>query len=435
MTGMHGRIRPRVPEARRPTDAEASTGGPKPSTGVVGITAGYVAVAGSSVVLLGAGPRVLGLTPFSTLALVWTLSTLFGLGLANPTEQVVTRRLSAGEPGAMLPFRWLILWAALCATAVLTLAHSLPSAQNGTGLVPGTLAAVAGWVATCWVRGSLAGGGHLGRYAVVLFAEAVVRVCLVILALLAPTWAGAALAAAVGGPLLLAAGVGVLLRRPAPRPLTTRSSEHEGEHLYFGVVAVAYQACLNGPALALDWQVGAVLPALVGAFVAASTMLRGPSLLVGGLSTQALVSLSRSWARGDRENYAAQTHDLAVHWARLALPSTGLVLLLSPWLLPLYYGSAVGLRAVVVVALAASTIFATAAAVGAGPLFAAGRGRTAAVAWALGAIITMVIVAGSGGSTRWLVVGLVAGPFSAAAVVVHAVRVVLLGAGPPEARP
>jgi O-antigen/teichoic acid export membrane protein len=394
------------------------------------MTIGYIAVAGSSVVLLGAGPRLLGSAGFSTLALVWTLSTLFGLGLANPTELVVTRRLSAGEPHALHPFRWFSLWSVLSILAVLLGGGSLHAARNGVGLTWGTILAVTGWVAATWVRGSLAGGGHLTRYGAVLVVEAASRIGLVAVALLVPSWAGAALAAAVGVPLLLAAGAGLLLRRPGRSVVVPRSEDHAGEHLHFGVVSVAYQACLNGPALLLDWQVGYATPALVGAFVAVSTVLRAPSLLVGGLSTQALVSLSRSWSDGDWETYSAGTRTLAVRWARLVLPATCLVLLLSPWLLPLYYGSAVGLSPAVVVGLALSTVLATGAAVGTGPLFAAGRGRTAAMAWAAGAAVTSVVVVASSGSTTWLVIGLVSGPLVAAVLVVLGVVAALRAANP-----
>jgi O-antigen/teichoic acid export membrane protein len=399
-------------------------------TGVIGVTAGHVTVAASSVVLLGAGPRILGLEGFSTLALVWTLSTLFGLGLGNPTEQVITRRISAGESDAARPFWWLVLWAAVCAVAVLLFGGSLPAAQHGTGLVPGTLVALLGWGTACWVRGSLAGAGHLTRYALLLVVEAVFRVVLVALALLFPPWAGALLAGAVGVPLLVAACVGLLLRQPLPIPRVVRSSDHAGEHLYFGVVSVAYQMCLNGPALALDWQVGASQPALVGAFVAVSTILRSPSLLVGGLSMQALVTLSRAWARGYRSDYIAGTRSLALRWVRLIVPTTLVILLLSPWLLPLYYGSPVDVPASVVVALAISTVFATgAAAVGTGPLFAAGRGRVAASAWGAGAFVTTAVVVGFSGATPWLVVGLVVGPLLPALVVAHRVVVTLRDAG------
>jgi O-antigen/teichoic acid export membrane protein len=373
------------------------------------------------VVLLGAGPRVLGPTGFSTLALIWTLSTLFGLGFGNPTEQVVTRRISAGEPRAMRPFRWLALWAALTALAVVLFGGSLPSAQTGAGLVPGTLAAVAGWFAVCWVRGSLAGAGHLSRYAVVLVVEAALRVAFVALALLVPAWAGPALAVAVGTPLLLAAVVGLLLDRPVPQPAAERPTNYAGEHLNFGVVSVAYQVCLNGPALVLDWQVGTAQPALVGAFVAVSTVLRAPSLLVGGLSTQALVTLSRSWARGERRDFAAGTRDLAVRWARLVVPATLLVLLLSPWLLPFYYGSSIDVPTTIAIALAVSTFVATGAAIGTGPLFAAGEGRIAAAGWGTGSVIATVVVIASSGATVWLAIGLVSGPLLAALVVVRRV--------------
>ncbi|WP_156399806.1 lipopolysaccharide biosynthesis protein [Phycicoccus sp. Soil748] len=406
----------------------------RPTAVVVTITAGYVAVAVSSVALLGAGPRILGPAAFSTLALVWTLSSVFGLGLGTPTEQAVTRRISAGEPGALRPLGWLLLWAGVVVLLLLLLGDRLPAASTGSGLVPGAVLAVVGWVGVTAVRGRLAGQGHLTRYAVVLGAEALLRMVFVLLAVLLPEATGSLLAASVGGPLALSAAIGaVALRRlPVPSPSTTdpergdgSHGKHSGEHLQFGVVSIAYQVCLNGPALALDWKVGHTQPALVGAFVAVSTVLRSPSLLVGGLSTQALVTLSSAWASRDLSSYAASTRVLARRWAALVMPTTLLVLVLSPWLLPLYYGSSLEVSAAVVVSLAVSTLVATAAAVGTGPLFAAGRGRTAAVAWAAGAVVTTALVVASAGDTTVLVAGLVCGPLVAGVIVLRAVALTI----------
>jgi hypothetical protein len=77
--------------------------------GVRVVTIGYVLVGGSSFLLLAAGPRLLGTVSFSGLGLIWTVSTLFGIGVALPTEQLVGRRMNVGSPDPVsVPVRWLL---------------------------------------------------------------------------------------------------------------------------------------------------------------------------------------------------------------------------------------------------------------------------------------------------------------------------------------
>src|SRR6478735_2901642 len=64
--------------------------------GVTEVTLGNLAIALSVVAMLAVGPRTLGTEAFAGFALAWTATTLFGYGLAMPTEQLVARRVSAG---------------------------------------------------------------------------------------------------------------------------------------------------------------------------------------------------------------------------------------------------------------------------------------------------------------------------------------------------
>ena len=57
---------------------------------VSAVTVGNVGIAISVAAMLAAGPRLLGPGPFVGLGLAWTLTTVFGYGLAMPTEQLIT---------------------------------------------------------------------------------------------------------------------------------------------------------------------------------------------------------------------------------------------------------------------------------------------------------------------------------------------------------
>jgi O-antigen/teichoic acid export membrane protein len=390
-------------------------------SGTVWITAGYLAVAASSAVLLAAGPRILGSDDFSGLALVWTLSSLFGLGVATPTEQVVTRRVSARAADVRRPVQWLVVGALGASLLLAVLGDALPAARASSAMVPAAIGAIVGWTVVGPVRGLLAGAGQLRRYAVVLGVEAGLRILIVLVGALVSGASGTLLAGAVGAPLIVAGLVGRLLRATAKHVVVEQAAESRSlEHVYFGVVSLAYQACLNGPALILDGQRGTAEPALIGMFVAASTVLRAPSLLVSGLNTVALVNLSRRWSVRDVHGFAASTAQLAVRWVVFVVPASVVLLVMSPWLLPVYYGSPVHLPSGVVVSLTLSTIVATAGATGTAPLFASGRGHVAAGAWTVGAALTLVGLGWSGRSDGRLAASLVLGPALVMLVVVGA---------------
>jgi O-antigen/teichoic acid export membrane protein len=200
------------------------------------------------------------------------------------------------------------------------------------------------------------------------------------------------------------------------------------EHLSFAVMSVAYQVCLNGPALVLEWRLGTSRPETVGAFVAASTYLRAPSLLIGGISTHALVTLSRTWASPHRAVFNSHLSALFRRAAVISAPAIVVALGASPWVLPLYYGKPTNLPPVLLAALALSTMMAIAGAVGGAPLFAAELGAHAAAAWAAGAALTACFVVVAPGLGLWMSVGLVLGPF-VAAIWIFALVSRLVGAG------
>jgi hypothetical protein len=379
--------------------------------GVRVVTIGYVLVGGSSFLLLAAGPRLLGTVSFSGLGLIWTVSTLFGIGVALPTEQLVGRRMNVGTPDPVsVPIRWLLALGML-AGGLCWLAGSRSAAADALpALVPGMLLAVAGWIALAVVRGRIAGSGDLTIYGGVLGVESATRVILVVVAAVHPAWSLDLLPLAVGLPLVFAALAGSLVRVPLESPRRGATAPAASEQLSFVLVAVGFQVCLNGAPLLLEWRSGSTAPAAVGAFVAASTYFRAPSLLVGGISTHAIVELSHAWGAMDlvRFRTARSAAMRQVFWL-LGL-SCFLMTVLAPIALHAYYGAKVDLPLTVLLALPLSTVIAVTAAIAVQPLLAAGHGGAAGALWLAGACVTCLFLAVSSELDDWTGVALVAGP-------------------------
>jgi hypothetical protein len=373
------------------------------------VTLGYLFVGGSSFVLLAAGPRMLGRETFSGLGLIWTVSTLFGIGIATPTEQVINRRMNGGTRGAVVgPLRVLLALAVAAATACLLIGPHAAAAQRLELLGPGMALTVAGWTAAVAVRGRLAGTGDLVGYTAVLMAEGLIRVGMVALAILLPGEAMVLLATAAGLPLLLAGLVGLAVRVPVgegppgegPADVAALSGPDveqpsaPAEQAMFVLVSMGFQICLNGAPVLLEWRFGSLLPAAVGAFVAASTYFRTPALLAGGVLTHALVELSHAWGAADPVRFRAARSAGLRRTLLVIVPSTAAVALVAPFALRLYYGAPVDLPWLVLAALPVSTVLAV----------------VAAGLWLGGAAVTSLLLATSDGLDWRFALGLLAGP-------------------------
>jgi O-antigen/teichoic acid export membrane protein len=339
------------------------------------------------------------------------VASVFGFGLASPVEQLVTRRLNVGAPHAVRrPLLLLVAAALVLSVLAVVLGSHAAAALAYPQLVPAVVGTVLGWTAVAAVRGRLAGAGDLAAYGGVLVVESGTRVLLVAAAVLDRPHAAVLLGAATGLPLLLAAGLGAQVH-PGER---SRSAQPEddvvrAEQLSFTAVSLGLQICLNAPPLLLEWRVGP--GAAVGAFVVANSYYRIPTVLIAGVSTPALVSLSHAWGDRDLTRFWAVLSRALRTMAVLAAGATGLTALASPWLLPLYNGGPLLLPGLILVGMGVSTVVAVIAAVLAQPLLAAGRGRSAAAAWMAGALVTCAFLALAPGTTGPLVpAGLVAGP-------------------------
>jgi O-antigen/teichoic acid export membrane protein len=385
--------------------------------GSVDTTAGYLAVGLSAAALLSVGPRLLGAHAFSGLGLAWTVTSVFGFGIAFPTEQLLSRRLNVGlARGIRRPMYWLAAAGALVALAGVPIGAQLPAAQGFRPFAISIALAIVGWVGAIAVRGRLAGAGDLRAYGLVLLLESGTRIALVCVALVERCAAPAALGAAVGAPLLVAAAVGAVLRVERPPSADGKRSDQLGtEQLAFIAVALGYQVCLNAPPLVFAWRTGDATVAAVGAFVAANTYFRTPTVIMGGTVTHALVTLSQAWGICDLHLFRAALGRAMRNVTVVGVGASALVAAAAPLLLHLYYGSSLSLPILLLGALAVSSLIAGIALVAVQPLLAAGLGSIAALAWAAGALTTLALFTLSSGRDALAAAGLVAGPVVALA--------------------
>jgi O-antigen/teichoic acid export membrane protein len=412
---------------RRPTSRRR--GGALPAT------VGFLGVGVSAMLLNLIGARVLSPGAFSGVVVAWTVSNVFGLGVGNPTEQLISRRLNvqADDP-VRGPLRRLVIAALVAAALTLALTSNAISGRGYPLLAPTAILAIAGWVAVVVVRGRLAGRGDLVAYSGVLLVEAVLRVGLLGAGALFPGSADVLLGASVPLPLLAAAAMGAVfvVPRVADRQVERTAGGEPGlpvgEQLGFMAVSVGYQVCLQSAVLLLGWQIGAGREAAVGAFGSVNSYFRTPTVLIGGIVTHALVALSHAWGTRDRSAFSAALRRPIRGVAVVGLGGTVLVGLAAPVLLPIYYPHPLGLPLHLLVALAVSTVLATFGSLMIVPLLAAGRSRTAAAAWLGGGIVTVLVLVGSSGTDALESVGVMVGPLTALAVAGWGVRSLLRAA-------
>lgn len=359
---------------------------------------------------------MLGPDSFGGLAWVWTLATIYGFGLATPTEQVVIQRSGARRAGTIrTPVGVLIGGALLAVTGLAITGPRVASVHSFGPLVPSAVLAVAGWSVVAVARGRLAARGDMVAYGAVLLMESAMRLGLVALAWTMPAASPALLGLAVGLPTLLAGAVAALMTRgrDATSPEETRGGPlSPSPHLSFVVVACGYQACLNGPPLLLGWGAPSLTSAALGAFVVANTWFRSPTILTGGTSVHALGVLTRTWSTGDRDGFARHLRRSLGVAATTAAGASAVCLAAAPLALPLLYGTETGLDARLALALACSTVLSVAAVMVGTALLAIGHGADAAVAWMVGALLTSALVLTSGGLTGVLNLAIVLGPLA-----------------------
>lgn len=408
--------------------------------GVLDVTIGNLSVAASVVVMLAVGPRSLGPEAFVGCALAWTATTVFGYGLAMPTEQLISRRvISSDHSQAQMAARRLVLIAAIASAATTAWAAWSPAARTYGLMLPAVLVGIWGWTLAAVVRGELAGRGNLRSYSWIFGLEACMRALLVAAAWLAPGDAPALLACSIGLPVLAASAAGLALScRGRPTSESRRitlgdavignrtaieASSERREQFAFVIIAAGYQVCLNAAPIVLEWRLGATADAaLIGAFVVANSYFRLASVLTGGFATPTLVRLSAAQARGDETAFGRDLRRALLGVTATAGLATITSIVMAPVVLSLVYGRSLLLAPIVSAALAVSTVAAAVAAVTGTALMAIGDAGAAARWWALGAVTLLVIVALDDHLSGLTAAGLVMGPAVTLGGMLHATR-------------
>jgi O-antigen/teichoic acid export membrane protein len=383
-------------------------------------TAGFLSIGVSATLLVIIGSRVLSAPAFSGLFVAWTIVNVFGFGIGTPTEQLISRRMNAAAPGSLRPALLRLLVAALIGAAVtIGLAVGSPQAHDFPLLAPSALLAIVGWTAVVVIRGRLAGSGDLLGYAGVLGVESVVRTLLLGACLVLPGQAMTLMAAAVAVPVLVAAAAGAMVVIPAAASSGSAPDPAYGdarEQLWFVMYSIGYQVCLQAAVLLLGWRAGVSRTAVVGAFGAVNSYFRTPTVLMGGITTHALVMLSRAWGAADPAGMRAALRGALRNGIVVGLGGTLLLGLAAPVVLPIYYHHKLGLPLALMAGLAVSTVITVLAAILVQPLLAAGRGATAGLAWLAGGATTVVMFALSSGTDRLATAALICGPLLALAI-------------------
>jgi hypothetical protein len=393
--------------------------------GAAGVTVSLALVAASGAALLAVGPRVLGDVTFGSLGLEWTISAIFGLGVAAPTEQLINRRVNVAPGASTRGVLVGLLGGTALALAVVVVVFTGSAAQSRFGwLVPGACVAVLGWAWSALARGRLLGAGDLRGYAESQLIEALARATLLVAAAVVHSDRAqhVLLAAAVGAPLFAGAAWAAGHRHDVAEDAQGELPPGEREQLAFVLYALGYQACLNGPVLLLEWRAGAALPALTGAFVVANSYFRAATIITGGVLVQALTAMSMAWGRADTDGFGVALRRATRRAVLLAAATSALALLLSPLALPLLYGAHLGLPRSTYLALTVSTVLVVAVGTRATALLASGRSWHAVAGWMSGAgslVLVSLLLPVHDGVILW---ALLVAPLVALVVVHRAVR-------------
>ncbi len=419
------------------TDADQSAGvGHLSST-----TIAWGAVGGSAFVLLASGPRLLGVDVYSSLAVAWTVVTIFGMGLAIPGEQTVTRAVAGGHVRGVagaVRLRLLVM-------AALTLALLIPSALGaqpvlGTSAVwsAGMVLGALGWALVAGPRGRLTGAGRFHQYAALLAVEAAVRIVLCAAAWLFRDQASWLLSLAMGLPLLVAAVVGQWFLRADTAPRAGEGSALLAEQGAMTAVALAAQVVLSTAPLWLAAR-GVEGAAAAGAFVSATSYMRVPSLFAGGIQAMVLSRSSAAAGIGDADAVAGLARRSALLAAGVCTGVVVVLLVLSGPALLLLYGPGIDIGWGVLAVLGASTVIFVSGNVITQVYLGCRRSVTAAGIWVGAAVVTTValaLLATSSAGAAWAgLIGVVVGVGALLALLARTVRGVsgvasLAGGGP-----
>jgi O-antigen/teichoic acid export membrane protein len=254
-----------------------------------------------------------------------------------------------------------------------------------------------GWTFLAGPRGRLAAASDFSGYSGTLLAEGLTRVGLCLLAWMVPSAAALLLASAVGVPVVVSA---LVARRRVPTQPPgdgeVAGHAHLSEQSFITAVALLSQVAINSAPLWL--QARTTDAALAGQYVSATSYLRIPIFLIGGLGTVALSAVSG--AHGGRDLVRARRTAIrsAGTAALVGLVGTGALLLVSGPALRIIYGTNVDLGEATLLVIALTTVLSMTAGIVTLVCLGCARSAPAAAVWLLAALGVSAGLAAQAGS-------------------------------------
>jgi O-antigen/teichoic acid export membrane protein len=302
-------------------------------------------------VYLAVVARALTPAEYATFGAFWALALVLGFGPFLPLEQELARRLSLREARRQVLVAGAATAAVLGVLALVVLAAAFPLVWSSLDAHPWAFAAL---VALCLVsagqfllRGLLIGTDRLVRHGAVMVLDAVARLGLAVVLLVAGgneaayyCWALVAAIAVAHLPLIPGAW-----RRaehepstPAPDPARHSTRALTGSAMPLLVGSVCAQLLLNGLPVVVVALADGTAQTAAGVFVAAFTLAKAPLSMVVPLQSAVVPTLTRLLSAGRRREVLRLLAKGVVGLAGLALVGVPLAWWIGPWIVALVFG-------------------------------------------------------------------------------------------------
>jgi O-antigen/teichoic acid export membrane protein len=251
---------------------------------------------------LAVSAHALGPARYASVSVLWSVTYLGALGFFLPLEQEVARAVAArftkGEGGGPVVHRAAQIGLAglVGLIVVIVAAGGVLTGRlfdHHSVLLLSLALAMMAYLPVHLTRGMLSGSGRFGSYGVLLGAEGVIRlaacVVLAIVAVQTPGPYGLALALAPFASLLIVVSATADARRPGPPAPVSEVSAALGWLL---AGALALQALVNGPAVAIKLLASPSEQAQTGRFIAGLLMCRVPLFFFAAVQVSLLPKLA-----------------------------------------------------------------------------------------------------------------------------------------------
>ncbi len=352
---------------------------------------------------LSVATHALGANRAGALATFWALLFITGPGFFLPLEQEVSRALSARRARG-LGGRPVVLRAAAGGAAIgacLLLAAGLASSaiqqrlfHGDSGLVWALLGGLVAYFLEHLTRGTLAGNGRFGRYAILLGGEGVLRVvfCAVLAVLGAKTAGpyGAALGAGSFAAVAIALAGQRGLLRPGPPAAWTEISNALG---FLLVASALTQFLLSVGTVAVQLLAAPSQQAAAGRFLSSRIIAYSPIFLFQAIQATLLPKLSALASTGRYAEFRKAMRGMLVLVAVIGAVAVIGMTALGPWATKLLFGGGFELGYVDFLLLSSSCAVFMAAQVLSQALISLSAYSRVAAGWLAGAIVFVVATA------------------------------------------